>query len=79
MENSMIDDVERWASLDPPETDEEFEGGTAECLDACLESHEHVMGCPHGPDFDIPYNWEPDFGAESGGERHEREYREKYA
>jgi hypothetical protein len=78
MEDCMIDDVERWAALDPPDEDEQAHL-TPECLDACSEAGEHVMGCPHGPDWDIPYDWEPDFGAESGRERHEREYKEKYA
>jgi hypothetical protein len=74
----MIDDVERWADLDPDPDDDDFPG-TPECLRECFDAHEHVMGCPHGPDYDIPYDWEPDFGAESGRERQLSEYREKYA
>lgn len=63
---------------EPDEPDEpDYAHCTPDCLDACYFAGEHVMGCPHGPDSDIPYDWEPDFNAESDRERHEREYKEK--
>lgn len=60
-----------------PDEPEEWPGGTPECLEACWDSWGHVMGCPHGPDYDIHYDWEPDLMAESGAERHQSEYRGK--
>lgn len=63
-------DIDRYYGADEPE-EEEFDG-TLECLKECFEAHEHVMGCPHGPDCDIPYDWEPDFNA---GEAADMKYR----
>ena len=63
----------------PPEPEEpEFAGGTPECLEMCWQVCEHVVGCPHGPDYDVPYEWEPDLKGPTGAERHHAEYKEKY-
>lgn len=44
----------------------------ADCVSGCYDMEEHVMGCPHGPDIDIPYDYEPDYGA---GEAADMKYR----
>lgn len=65
-------DIDRYYGADEPQEPEEWEGGTLECLDECWGYNEHVMGCPHGPDCDIPHDWEPDFNA---GETSDMRYR----
>lgn len=67
-----------WCNCPPEPEEDEQAHLTPECLLACESAGEHVMGCPHGPDYDIPNDWEPDFGVESGRERQLREYAEKY-
>jgi hypothetical protein len=67
----------------PPEAEEDEQPHlTPECLLECESAGEHVMGCPHGPDWDLPNDWEPDLsgnpGAESGRERQMRDYSAKY-
>ena len=63
----------------PPEPEQpEFEP-LADCPSDCYDCERHVMGCPHAPDYDVPHNWKPDFGAESGSERQAREYQQKYS
>ena len=51
----------------------------SDCPSDCYDYDKHVMGCPHGPDWDIPMDWEPNLNAESGRERQVKEYVEKYA
>lgn len=62
MEDCMIEEpcraCDRVICNCPPEPeDDEFVGGTAECLDSCFSAHEHVLGCPHGPECEITYDW----------------------
>lgn len=61
-----------------PEPDEAEFAPLPECGSDCYDYEEHVAGCPHGPDWELPSDWTPDYGAETPRERQLAEYAEKY-